>query len=174
MKGVYFWLCVFCLLIITSCEKVKIDPTQGNSGQQVYFNSFESESSTAGWIGYAFSFKDDAPEKGGKKSLCISGGCILPHAEFEISPQPFDCHLVLTCWGKCLDNGGGVSLYVNQKGYGGTNISISEKKWAFYTSPDILFCPANTSMTLSMMAGGIVSGSILVDMIEIKKINVHP
>lgn len=164
-----FWLIVLISsLTVTSCEK------ENNMGEQIYFNSFESQSDTVGWRGYAFSFYNDAPLPGGKKSLSISGGCILPHAEYTISAQNTDCHLILKLWGKNLSNGGGVYLYVNKAGYREISFDVSEKDWTLYESQDTLFCPANTSLTLGIIAGGIAASSILVDMIEIRKLNVNP
>jgi hypothetical protein len=164
-----FWLIILISsLIVASCEKEK------TFEQQIYFNSFESPSDTAGWRGYAFSFANDVPEHGGKKSLSISGGCIIPHAEYTINPQSTDCYLILKLWGKNLSNGGGVGLGVNKAGYRGIGISVSEKDWTLYESQDTLFCPANTSLTLRIIAGGILNSSILIDMLEIKKLGVNP
>ena len=79
-------------LMLFSCEK---ENTKENTlEQQIYFNSFESQSDTVGWRGYAFNFANDVPSQGGKKSLSISGGCILPHAQYTISAQNTDYHLV--------------------------------------------------------------------------------
>jgi hypothetical protein len=163
---------IFAALIIfatISCEK---ENTKENTlEQQIYFNSFESQSDTIGWRGYAFNFANDVPSLGGKKSLAISGGCIIPHAQYTVSAQNIDYHLVLKLWGKNLSNGGSVYLSVNKTGYRGTDISISDKNWTQYESHDTIFCPANTSLTLSATAGGIISSEILIDFVEIRKLN---
>ncbi len=163
---------IFLFLIVTpsfsSCENVQSG--QGDS-KQVYYNSFESQSDTAGWDGYAFSFNEDTPGDGGKHSLYISGGCIIPHASFNLPPQPTDCYLVLKCWGKNLTNGGGVTLYVDKAGYGAVSINVTEKQWISYSSEDKLFCPANTSLVLQITSGGFASSSILVDMIEVRTVS---
>ena len=44
MKNIAFIL--FFSLILFSCEKEK------DLGQQIYFNTFESQSDTVGWVGY--------------------------------------------------------------------------------------------------------------------------
>jgi len=156
----------FFSLVLCSCEK------ENDLGQQIYFNSFESQSDTAGWIGYAFNFANDVPKHGGKKSLSVSGGCLFPHAEYTVPPQNTDCYLIFKLWGKNISNGGGVYLYVNKVGYGEISFDISEKDWTLYESQDTLFCPTNTSLTLGIMAGGISSSAILIDMVEIIKLNV--
>jgi len=163
---------IFLLLIVTpafsSCEN---DQSGQGDSKQVYYNSFESQSDTAGWDGYAFSFNDDTPKHGGKHSLYISGGCIIPHASFILPPQPADCHLVLKCWGKNLTDGGGVTIYVDKAGYGAVSVNVTEKQWTSYVSENKLFCPANTSLVLQITSGGIASSSILVDMIEVRKVS---
>ncbi len=155
------------LLTVISCKKEY--PEEWITEQRIFFNSFESLSDTVGWRGYAFSFANDAPSRGGKKSLSVSGGCIFPHAQYTLSAQNSDCHLVLKLWGKNLSNGGGVYLMVNGAGYKGIGISVSEKEWTCYESQDTLFCPANSSLTIGAGAGGIYGSSILIDMIEIRK-----
>jgi hypothetical protein len=159
-------LTFFFSLMLLSCEK------ENDLGQQIYFNSFESQSDTIGWIGDAFNFSNDVPKHGGKKSLSISGGCLIPHAEYTIIPQSTDSYLIFKFWGKNLSNGGSVYLYVNKAGYKEISFDVSEKDWTLYESRDTLFCPASTSLTLGAMAGGISSSAIIIDMVEIRKLNV--
>jgi hypothetical protein len=153
-------------LMLFSCKK------ENDMGLQIYFNSFESQSDTIGWIGYAFNFANDVPKHGGSKSLSVSGGCLIPHAEYTVPPQNTDSYLILKIWGKNLSNNGSVYLYVNKAGYKEISFDISEKDWTLYESRDTIFCPAKTSMTLGAMAGGISSSAILIDMVEIRKLNV--
>jgi hypothetical protein len=150
--------------LFVSCEK------EYDSGHQIYFNSFESLSDTIGWRGYAFNFAADAPKPGGKKSLAISGGCIFPHAQYTLNSQNTDCYIILKFWGKNLSNGGGVYLGVNRIGYGELGFNVSAKDWTLYESQNSLFCPANTSLTLGVTAGGILGSEILIDMLEIRKV----
>jgi hypothetical protein len=160
---------IVLFLIFLSCKK---ESTKENTlEQQIYFNSFESQSDTAGWRGYTFDFANDVPEHGGTKSLSVSGGCLIPHAEYTVPPQNTDCYLVVKLWGKNLSNGGSVYLYVNKAGYKETSFDISEKDWTLYESRDTLFCPANTSLTFGASAGGFISSAILIDMVEIRKLN---
>jgi hypothetical protein len=132
----------------------------------------ESQSDTVGWRGYAFSFDNDVPSHGGKKSLSISGGCIIPHAENTINSQITDCYLKFKFRGKNLSNGGSVWLAVDKEGYKNISFDVTEKEWTLYESQDSVFCPANTSLTIGAIAGGICSSAILIDMIEIRKLNV--
>jgi hypothetical protein len=160
---------IMFFLTFLSCKK---ENTKENTlEQQIYFNSFESQSDTVGWIGYAFNFANDVPKHGGTKSLSVSGGCLIPHAEYTVPPQYTDCYLTVKLWGKNLSNGGSVYLYVNKEGYKETSFDVSTKDWTLYESRDTLFCPANTSLTFGVMAGGISSSAILIDMVEIRKLN---
>jgi hypothetical protein len=159
---------VVFLLIFLSCKKE--NNKENTLEQQIYFNSFESQSDTVGWRGYAFNFSNDVPLHGGKKSLSIAGACLLPHAQYTLSAQNTDYHLVLKLWGKNLSNGGSVNLYVNKSGYKEISFDVSEKDWTLYESHDTIYCPANTSLTLSASAGGIIYSEILIDMVEIRKI----
>jgi len=159
-------LMFFFILMLFSCEK------ENDPGQQIYFNSFESQSDTVGWIGYAFNFANDVPKHGGTKSLSVSGGCLIPHAEYTVPSQNSDCYLIVKFWGKNVSNGGSVYLYVNKAGYKEISFDVSGKDWTLYESRDTLFCPANTSLTLGAMAGGISSSAIIIDMVEIRKLNV--
>jgi len=156
----------FFSLVFFSCEKDR------DIGQQIYFNSFESQSDIEGWIGNAIDFSNDVPAHGGKKSLSVSGGCVIPHAKYTVPPQITDCYLILKFWGNNLSNGGSVNLSVNKAGYKEISFDVSIKGWTLYESPDTLFCPANTSLTLEAMSGGISSSAMLIDMIEIRKLNV--
>jgi hypothetical protein len=164
-----FWLIVLISsLPVVSCKK------ETTPEQQVYFNSFESKSDTVGWIGNAFNLDIDVPSHGGKKSLSVLGGCIIPHAEYTIEPQSSDCYLKIKFWGKNLSNGGSLMLAVNINRYNSISFDVSEKEWTLYESQDPLFCPANTSLTLGIISGGIYSSAILIDMIEITKLIADP
>jgi hypothetical protein len=167
MRRTYFWLILSALVVVPSCEK------DFDKGEQIYFNSFESASDIAGWDGYAFRFSDDSPKHAGKQSLSVSGGCMIPHARYTLSPQNTDCNIIIRFWGKNLSNGGGVTLTVNNAKGGEIGFDISDKDWTLYESQDMLFCPANSSLTLELISGGIASSSILIDMIDVRKVDIN-
>ena len=168
MRKTYFRLVLSTLVVVTSCEK------DFDKGEQIYFNSFESQSDVVGWEGNAFNFSGEAPEHGGKQSLCVSGGCVIPHAQYTLGPQNTDCNLIIRFWGRNLSNGGGVTLSVNKAGGEHIGFDISDKDWTLYESQEMIFCPANTSLTLSMISGGIAFSSMLIDMIDIRRIDINP
>lgn len=166
---------IICLILLHACEvnsneidqENKSDPDTTLSDSRIYYNSFEESSDTAGWKGGVYLY-DEAPENGGQKSLFVSGGCIVPHVYFDFDPLPEDCRLIVKCWGKNLDAGGGLMLSSGLNAQ--ISISISETGWTSYESVDTLFCAANSDLRLELMSGGFVPSSMLVDLIEIFKV----
>jgi hypothetical protein len=136
----------------------------------IYSNSFESPQDTSGWNGY-MDFRSDVPSVGGKQSLYISGGCMWPHAWTELDTLDEDGYYILKCWGKDLDIGGIVYIEAEGNFQNQVNITINNKEWTYYESEDTLYCPAGKRIVLAMGAGGIVPSAMLVDLIEIVKLN---
>ncbi|HVO75567.1 MAG TPA: YCF48-related protein [Ignavibacteriaceae bacterium] len=137
--------------------------------QVIYSNSFETPQDTIGLHGYgSIQFNSDAPPDGGNQSLYISGGCLWPHALFELGSFNSNGLYIIRCWGKNLQIGGDVSLNVEGNlPLNGINISVNEKNWTYYESAETLFCPAGKKLELSMNAGGIAASAMLVDKIEV-------
>ena len=153
-----------------SCEKFS-DPAPVYPKDCVFFNSFESSSDTSGWYGISTeAIVEDAPKVGGKYSIKISGGCVIPHAYYWIDPLEEDCSLILKCWGKNLSNGGSVSLHTDNPS-SGIHVSVSELAWISYTSEDTLHCSAGSSVRIELISGGIISSSMLIDQIEISRVD---
>ena len=138
---------------------------------RVYFNSFESQGDTIGWKGL-MEFRADAPPLGGKHSVLISGGCIYPHAYYDLPVSQEDNYLIVKCFGKNLSNGGGIELDLSDNdAHHHIVIGITDTIWRSYQSRDTLYCPRNTRLRLSMSSGGIVPSSMLVDLLEVLKVN---
>ena len=155
-------------LIVIGCKNSSEPGLFDNSF--IYQNSFESTSDTLGWSGYGIIvFSNDPSPGGGKQSLYVSGGCFVPHAEFKIQPQSENGCFVLQGWGKNLDKGGFVELYIADS-VKSISFDVSDKEWKFYQSADTLYCPANLQFKLSMISGGLVSSSMLVDQIRVKRV----
>ena len=166
MKGLQI-ISILLLLPFIGCEN-GISPKDKTDGSW-YFNSFESVSDTSGWDGNALmSIENNAPLNGGKRSAFISGGCLVPHAYFELEPIDKDSYFILKCWGKNLGTGGNVSLSLGNDWQNSINIDIKNSEWTFYESGDILYVPRNQRMRLTLNAGGIIASSMLVDLIEIE------
>ncbi|HUI29834.1 MAG TPA: hypothetical protein VLX91_06420 [Candidatus Acidoferrales bacterium] len=118
-------------------------------------------------------FRNVAPSGGGKQSLFVSGGCIVPHAQYKIGKISQDGHYVLRCWGKNLGVGGVVILGGSQNAFegGGIYINVGDTSWTLYQSADTLFCPADSSLWLTMISGGFVESAMLVDEVRVVKMN---
>ncbi|MFQ5605299.1 MAG: hypothetical protein ACE5HS_18695 [bacterium] len=144
-------------------------PDQGS----IYFNSFESPADTVGWRGHgSMNIANDAPQSGGKQSLRVSGGCVVPHAEFVLPAQPDAGYYVLQFWGKDLAIGGGVSLTIDGlEDFQSIGMQVTQPQWRRYESSQSLFCPPNRRLKIRLMAGGIVASAMLVDQIQIIKLN---
>ena len=161
---------LFLLILLISACKTSTDPYPKNN--TIYFNSFESAADTAGWSGYAqLAFRNDSSPNGGKQSLYVSGGCIVPHAEFKIPQQNEDAYYILEGWGKSLLNGGVVLLSIPDANCPGIQFNVSDSVWTFYQSDRKFFCPAGTQLTLTMYSGGIAAAAMLVDQIAVKKVD---
>jgi hypothetical protein len=151
-----------------SCEKFS-DSDFFYPEDSFYFNSFESSSDTIGWYGISIeNFMEEAPKAGGKYSVRISGGCVIPHAYYLSDPLSEDCSLVLKCWGKNLSHGGSVGLVADNQS-GGIHITVSESAWTRYTCEDTLHCTAGSRVRIELISGGFLPSSMLVDQIEVSK-----
>jgi hypothetical protein len=137
----------------------------------IFSNSFESSQDTVGWCGYIV-FHPDAPSEGGRQSAYISGGCIWPHAWIELPPVETDGFFLLRCWGKDLEIGGSLSIETEDNNSKRAYIPVNNKTWTLYESAETLYCPSGKKILLSMGAGGIVPSAMLVDKIEIVKVDV--
>jgi hypothetical protein len=141
------------------------------SSDILYSNSFETTQDTTGIGGYCFlDLVMDAPPSGGSQSLSVSCGCIGPHANFKIGPYSSDNYIKLSFWGKGKDMGGSVSMNL-ESDYIGINIPGNNTSWRYYSSDEILHCPAGKEITISLSAGGIASGLITVDMLKVEKVD---
>lgn len=134
----------------------------------IYSNSFESDQDTLDWQGY-LEIRNEAAPGGDLRSAYISGGCLFPHAWYNLPPLEQDGYYILRCWGKNLEIGGLAGIMIDNYNEE-VNISIIDKDWTYYESSRGLFCPSGKSITLFLGAGGIIPSSMLVDNIEIVKI----
>jgi len=154
-------------LFMYSCTPSDIEETTLN----FYTNSFETTSDTLGWSGNCWvDFCDDAPIDGGEQSIFVSCGCVVPHVTFLTEPTVQNGRYVISCQAKGADLGGSISLkWDDSEVFIG--ISGQDSTWQFFQSTDTLFCPIGEKMEVHLSAGGFASGSITVDLLEIKMVN---
>lgn len=167
MRSLLILVMILPVFSLLSCEKYA-DPVI--PVDSFYFTSFESSSDTAGWYGISSENRvEDAPSVGGRYSVEISGGCVIPHAYYSFLPLTEDCNFVLKCWGKNLSNGGSVSL-ITENYSGAIHISVSESSWTSYQSEDTLHCLSGDTLRLQLISGGLISSTMLVDQIELSTV----
>ena len=130
MKYTFYYLILFLLLIFAQFFKCK--ETVAPQDQPIYYNSFEQPSDLEGWIGLnAASLVDDAPSTGGKRSVYISGGCVMPTASCTIAPSGEDQEVLIHCYGKNLSWGGNVVLHIGDDYNFENSISVGDTIWRF-------------------------------------------
>jgi hypothetical protein len=159
----------FIAILVCGCEKESTTAPGIISSSSIYLNSFESPDDTAGWQGYAYGLYADAPIGGGENSLYVSGGCIIPHAYINLqNKSSFSSYIKLRCWGKRIDGaGGGASLSILNNPSKSIYCSIRDSAWTHYESTDSIFCASGDTLHLELVSGGIVTNSMLIDMIDI-------
>jgi len=161
-------LSLILVLVIPSCTN---SPTASYSELKtniIYQTSFESENELSGWVGIDVSLLiNEAPVGCGDQSVMISGGCLIPHAQYTLQSPGYDCSVMARCYGKNLSNGGTLNLDVGETFFSGLHISIEDTLWQKYESSDTLFWPADYSLWLTLNAGGFVGSSMLIDSIQI-------
>lgn len=167
----------FCLLILgvflmMSCSQ-QLRQKAETTKNTVFFNSFESTQDTLRWYWTESpSFSADTPPGGGTRSLKVEGGMMLPSGTFVSQPLRNGGYFTVQCWGKSLDFGG----YIELSTVADHDISeaiqahIVEPEWQPVAADGILYCPPNKSLMLTLHAGMLVEGGILVDMLEVKKV----
>ena len=160
-KKVFRFALALILIVVTSssCARQNISPLPSKTGKTVFFNSFEAPGDTKSWY-WAGSYRltEDVPPGGGDSAIR--------------KPLRGGGYFTLECWGKNLDIGGTVQL-ATIKNYEITEtiqLGIFEEEWEHLESSDTLFVPPNTSLMLTMQAGGPVDGTIFVDNLTIRKV----
>ncbi len=165
MKLLYLFISMTLILLLSFCSN-SVSPDEV---EVFYFNSFESPSDTIGWKGY-LELSNDTPVNGGKKSIRVSGGCIVPHVYFSFYTIGEDCSLILRFRGKNLMVGGVVTLSNSDNVLPGINVFVENKSWQKYTSLDTLSCQASETLMLCLNSAGDNPSAMLIDKIEIIKV----
>ncbi len=166
-KGIFLIIPIALFLINASCTK---DIDRPISTDVLYSNSFESPLDTASWGGCWLSLIDDTPSGGGAKALSVSCGCLAPHVNFDIGPFTEDHKLIISCMARGHGMGGFLSL---RQGIDEINFGISAdiSEWTYQQSPDTLFCSANETLSIYISAGGFASGTVDIDLLEIRAVD---
>lgn len=156
-------------IFLSACS----DSTSPDNDDVVYFTSFESAQDFEDWSGISDkNWNTDTHSDKNKRSVYISGGCVIPHAQYEISDLD-EGYYTIECWGKAVakTQGGGVVLtYCNDIAEENCTryLNFSDTVWTNKTSEPI-FLPENASLSIQLNAGGFVASSMLIDEISVRK-----
>lgn len=170
MKHFSILLSFFLIVTLSGCQSIT-DGGTPPSMNSLYFNSFETGSDIYGWDNYgSVRLDNEAPSKGGKRSLYISGGCLAPHAVLNTFSIKRNTMIKLQFFGKALQHSGSVRLENANTGKS-ILVSVKDTTWTHYQSPDQLYVQPGDNLRLTMSSGGIIPGSMLIDLLEITEKN---
>lgn len=158
-------------ILIISCDRV-LDPEEKEIFQPIYSISFESAEELENWVGITTeSIVYSAPADCGIFSVKISGGCIIPHAQYEFTNNLESGIYKIECWNKLLMNGGGVKLYsvdIHGEIKDEVLIEVRDTVWNKKVS-DPLFFEAGQTLKIELNSGGLKPGAMLVDELKVLK-----
>ena len=168
MKSSQLLLFVLLLFVIASCSKE--DPISNRGDNVLYFNSFETEEDFSAFEGNAFFPIEDTPDNAGAQALGVSGGCILPHLQFEVGPFDEDMEVMMHFMAKSGDfKCGGVQMRINDFEISPVGILVDDFNWKHYDS-ESLFVPANEVIRIEFLCGGIAACPAFFDLFTIEKL----
>jgi len=160
---------MFYLLILPflfSCQN-----STSSEDRLIYYNSFEKTSDFDGWQGINPSnMVDDSSPNGGVKSVCVSGGCMMPTSTLTLPPNDAANHIIVQFYGKNLGMGGSIVLSSGEAYNDEYSIFVKDTVWTFYQSQEIYKWPAGSSLKLCMNSGGYVASAMLIDELKIIKV----
>ncbi|MFH0990806.1 MAG: hypothetical protein V1799_12400 [bacterium] len=158
----YLW----AFLTLLSCNIS--DQSASPAGYLIYSTSFEDSTDLKEWRGHGgYDRYAGGSPNGGKFSLYVAGGCIVPHAQIDLPPLRERSALILRCWGRRVVDGGSVTLsIIGPASAPSAHLVIADSVWKHYSTEKIV-CPENAHPQIALMAGGIKAASMLVDNIEV-------
>lgn len=119
-------------------------------------------------------FQMAAPKGGGKRSLFVSGGCVIPHMVLDLGKIVSEELFTVKFMGKVLSNGGSVSLTAvkdNSEWVDLGSVYLSEPNWKEYLLKSTAPTPIGYNLKIQMSSGGFIAGGMLIDLLEIDELN---
>jgi hypothetical protein len=161
------------VLAVLCCSRNDCDVAGPCCDDLLYFNSFESNADTVGWHGNGgIAFSRDTAPRGGSRSLSVSGGCIFPHVTYTLEPVRERGSYTIRLWAKAILQNGSVLLRIaDMPGNPPVSISVDQPEWASYTTDRQICCPAGRSLVIEMDSGGFSPGEMLVDLVEVIRVD---
>ncbi len=162
---ILYFILITAIISFNSCNKI-FDPTY----EFIFYTSFEQESELNGWEGLsAANLRNDAPESGGNKSIFVSGGCVIPTAQYTLRAVGVEQIVTFSCYGKNLTSGGIVFITIDDEFNEEISIHVNDKAWTYYECKDSIIWPANKDLSICLHSGGLVGSSMLIDKIKVIK-----
>jgi hypothetical protein len=172
--------CIACAALLgyaaVSCSSSPHEPSgDHDTSRVVYTTSFESARDTTGWIGITERmFQSDPAPDCGNLSLHIGGGCIQPTAYFVLPPRPYSAKYKISCWGRLDSTTQRGTLALTADAGNGSRreaaLVVDSEEWTYFTSKDLLRCPAGQELRLEIRIGGFVAASMSVDCLTVEMV----
>ncbi len=164
------------LLASAGCDSSVSPKDDGQRPEVIYFNSFESFRDAEGWTGvYEQMFVPDPAPNGGRKSLHIGGGCVMPTAQTSLGERRAGGDYTISCWGRLDDAGqrGAVALaaYLDGQRCAESSLVMTTGEWDYYTSAEPLSCEPGAELRIEISIGGIVAASMSLDCLEVQRVD---
>jgi len=157
-------------LVLASCGSLTDCDQQRDC--TVYRCSFESLRDLRRWDGLTVEdLRDDHPPGGGRRSVLVAGGCATPTATLSLAPADVDRMLSVECYCKVLRFHGKVGLCVGESQVDCVGFEARDTAWTHYACEHAILCPAESSLTVFLTAGGFSGQEMLVDRLEVYRVD---
>lgn len=166
-------LLVTALLFQSCSDKTPTSSEDMLNDAAFYFNSFETDKDTTGWIGLSKNmFADDPCPENGKRSIHIGGGCPQPAASIEL-PSLNEGYYKFSFWGKMGQQSQSaqviLKIFDNADESKNIIVEVNGTDWKSYQSQGNLYVPVDKKLSLEIWVGGIVLADVFIDNIKIEK-----
>jgi len=166
-------LLIIALLFQSCSDKTPTSSEDQLKNDTFYFNSFETDKDTTGWIGlYKNMFADDPCPENGKRSILIGGGCPQPAAYIEL-PSLNEGNYKFSFWAKMGQQSQSAHVILKISGNIDESkniiVEVNGTDWKSYQSQQNLYVPADKKLSLEIWVGGIVLADVYIDNIKIEK-----
>ena len=165
---------IFVILLSIGLLTAGCDKIFSNKNDYIYSTSFEKNENMDQWEnGENAEYKSDTPTHGGKRSLYVSGGCVVPHMILDMGKVKSEYLYSVSFFGKVLVNSGFVQLYAqvsdSEKVLLGS-IQLTETDWKEYSLESKTPVPVDYQLKVEMSSGGIIPGGMIIDLLEISSL----
>ncbi len=168
------WVAVITLSIQSCSDKTPTSNEDQNNNDEIYFNSFEADNDTSGWVGLSKNmFANDPCPENGTRSMHIGGGCPQPAAAYQLSSLS-DGKYKLSFWGKMGQDSQTAQIIL--KASDGSDedekiiVVVDGTGWKSYKSERELYVSTNKKLSLEIWVGGFVAGDVYIDNLKIEKV----